>query len=116
MGRTPCPDQFKYYNVGMVHPIRDMSWLSVDDRPSTGLVILWQKFTGRCYHCRIKTVLLPPKLAGDLAATRDHLIPRSRGGGGGKNIVLSCFRCNNDKNDKMPEEFVAERCEASLPQ
>lgn len=40
-------------------------------------------------------------------ATKDHMIPQSKGGGGGSNIVLACVRCNSQKADRWPtfEEF-----------
>ncbi len=37
--------------------------------------------------------------------TLDHVIPRSRGGSGTwENLVTSCRRCNNRKGDRLPEE------------
>lgn len=37
--------------------------------------------------------------------TLDHVIPISRGGSSNyNNVVLSCFKCNNTKNNKTPEE------------
>lgn len=37
--------------------------------------------------------------------TLDHVRPRSRGGGGGwENLVTSCRRCNARKGDRTPEE------------
>lgn len=41
--------------------------------------------------------------AGDL--TLDHVLPRSRGGGGSwENLVAACRPCNNRKGDRLPEE------------
>lgn len=38
----------------------------------------------------------------------DHLIPRSKGGPGSyENLVPSCARCNHDKSDTMPDEYVS---------
>lgn len=37
--------------------------------------------------------------------TRDHILPRSRGGGDTwVNLVAACKRCNNHKADRTPEE------------
>jgi len=35
--------------------------------------------------------------------TRDHWIPKSKGG---IDIVPACFECNQAKKDKMPHEFT----------
>lgn len=37
--------------------------------------------------------------------TFDHQIPRSRGGGGGENLVLACKQCNNRKADMDVETY-----------
>lgn len=37
-------------------------------------------------------------------ATRDHLVAKSLGGGGGSNIVLSCQACNQAKADRALSE------------
>ena len=35
-------------------------------------------------------------------ATKDHVLPKSKGGGGGpKNLVLSCSGCNSKKGDRL---------------
>ena len=49
----------------------------------------------RCRYC------------GGQAETRDHVVPRSRGGKGVGNIVFACLRCNQMKADMTPEELVA---------
>jgi 5-methylcytosine-specific restriction endonuclease McrA len=42
--------------------------------------------------------------------TRDHKIPKSRGGANHKtNIVLACASCNNEKGDMPPQEFAVYR-------
>ena len=41
--------------------------------------------------------------AGEL--TLDHVLPRSRGGGGSwENLVAACRPCNNRKGDRLPDE------------
>lgn len=38
--------------------------------------------------------------------TRDHIIPMSRGGcDSWENVVTACFRCNNQKGSRTPEEW-----------
>ena len=38
--------------------------------------------------------------------TRDHVLPISRGGHDSwENVVTACFRCNNQKGNKTPEEW-----------
>jgi 5-methylcytosine-specific restriction endonuclease McrA len=40
------------------------------------------------------------------ALTRDHVVPISRGGlDAWENVVTACFRCNNLKGNRTPEEW-----------
>jgi hypothetical protein len=42
---------------------------------------------------------------GPKATTIDHVIPRSRGGGSNPgNLVACCFKCNQKKADRTPDE------------
>jgi len=42
---------------------------------------------------------------GKAKLTVDHVVPRSRGGDGGwDNVVTACLRCNQRKGDRTPEE------------
>jgi hypothetical protein len=50
------------------------------------------------------------------SVTRDHVLPRSRGGRGARNIVAACYRCNNVKGDMTAEEFVAAYRGRDLPE
>lgn len=55
---------------------------------------------GRCYYCGVRVDLK--------TATRDHRVPRSKGGRGDPgNIVLACAPCNRKKGDRDEEEFAA---------
>lgn len=72
-----------------------------------GISRLWNRHHGICHYCGQLTVLKSYRDAGRLAATRDHFIPRSKGGGEGDNIVLACYGCNSDKGDKMLDESEA---------
>lgn len=69
-------------------------------RTAADLVRLHKSAGGLCFHCGKITELTIERH--DLQATRDHFIPRSKGGGDAENIVLSCYRCNQDKGDTMP--------------
>jgi len=55
-----------------------------------------------CWYCRIPLTLAE--------ATKDHLLPVSRGGTDAiANIVPACVDCNRLKSDLTEEEFRAER-------
>jgi hypothetical protein len=48
--------------------------------------------------------------------TRDHDIPKCRGGAlGATNQVLSCQRCNSAKSDMTGEKFIAFRKTSKFP-
>ena len=52
---------------------------------------------GKCQYCGIKV----PRHK----STYDHVIPKSKGGKTNwKNIVISCFSCNQHKGSRTPEE------------
>lgn len=54
-----------------------------------------------CFWCG-KTVLLDVEQEHPDRATVDHLIPVSRGGGGGReNLRVACYRCNNRRGDRV---------------
>lgn len=63
---------------------------------------LFYKQKGRCYWCKCAMVLGGNE---DSCATREHLIPQSRGGRNFvkrngrrvRNIVAACKRCNNER-------------------
>lgn len=69
---------------------------------------------GRCFYC--DTEFAGPVQAKDRLRqdqwTRDHLFPRSRGGGKGRNIILSCVRCNRLKGDRLPTRDELKRAQA----
>lgn len=46
---------------------------------------------------------------------RDHVVPRSRGGpDSATNIVMACQACNSSKSDRLPSEWLGERCPAAV--
>jgi hypothetical protein len=80
------------------------------------LLALRRRFGGRCFYC-----LVPLKLSGEhrstkhTRVTRDHLIPRSKGGrSNSDNIVAACMRCNIRKgNGSWLDFYVRVRLELS---
>lgn len=62
------------------------------------VMALAAKHDGRCWYCGCE--LTAPLGAGTLptTATRDHVVPRSKGGANrAENIVAACRGCNNAK-------------------
>lgn len=58
---------------------------------------IWARDRGRCQYCGLP---VPRK-----KFTRDHVIPKSRGGKSTfENIVTACAICNGKKRDMTPEE------------
>jgi len=55
-----------------------------------------------CIYCGCEMTFTRNK---EHSATIEHLTPRSRGGGKGNNISLSCLGCNNDKSDLKDCEY-----------
>lgn len=41
--------------------------------------------------------------------TRDHIVPRSKGGGGGDNLVPACGPCNRAKANRSLLDFLVQR-------
>lgn len=42
---------------------------------------------------------------------RDHVVPRSRGGAdNATNVVMACRSCNSAKSDRLPSEWLGDRC------
>jgi 5-methylcytosine-specific restriction endonuclease McrA len=71
---------------------------------------VFEKTGGNCFYCG-------KKLDYDISEVEelsrsgfhvDHVIPLSRGGTYEiDNLVPSCFRCNKEKGDKTPEEWMS---------
>ena len=46
------------------------------------------------------------KLRHQRRATVDHLLPKSRGGKGGNNLIIMCSQCNCEKGDMTLDEWL----------
>lgn len=74
---------------------------------------LYELQGGCCFYC--STHLRPhPWRAGTALQqkgfTRDHVWPQVKGGMVYLNIVLACYRCNNEKANRDPTEDELELC------
>ena len=65
--------------------------------------ILLEQQEGRCHYCK------DPLEIED--ATWDHVIPKSKGGKRGSNLVVACKRCNSAKGDMPISEFTSTKTE-----
>lgn len=66
-----------------------------------------KKFKGKCHYCKRMVRVKHVKKDDPLRATLDHVIPRSKGGKDSrKNLVLSCYQCNQAKGHLRAEEFL----------
>lgn len=74
---------------------------------------LYELQSGECFYCSRAMRPHPwrnkyPKQ--EHGYTRDHVIPQIHGGALWLNIVLACFKCNNDKGDRAPTLDELETC------
>ena len=67
--------------------------------------------TASCFYCGQPISRAAATRDSKYQLSRDHLTPRSRGGGskGPDNIVLCCFGCNQEKGQLTLEEYRAVR-------
>ena len=56
-----------------------------------------------CRYCR--TTFNWDDETSEFYPTWDHKVPQSKGGGGGRNLVLACRRCNQEKGSMSVAEF-----------
>ena len=70
------------------------------------VVLMGENRIGMCHWCNAPFNEADPDST--RYPTRDHRIPKSRGGGTGLdgNLVWACRECNMLKADLMPDEFV----------
>ena len=68
---------------------------------------LYNEQSGFCAYCFNKMTMKPNKKN---TCTRDHVKPRSDGGGNGaENLVGACSLCNNEKGSKPLWKFLLDR-------
>lgn len=62
--------------------------------------VTWESFVilfnSKCFYC--------DKGYKESEFDKDHLVPKSKGGRGSVNYVLSCKKCNKSKGDRMPTQ------------
>ena len=72
------------------------------DQSKTRRRWLWKNGFRRCHYCGIRL-----HWNGKHKLTADHVIPRSHGGTNRrKNLVASCYDCNQRKGSQMPDDIV----------
>jgi len=75
---------------------------SADD--GSVLVALMEASGGRCWYCGCQMTFGGAGVGNSI--TREHLLPRARGGSNrAENIVAACRACNVSKQAKTVEEF-----------
>lgn len=86
--------------------IRNLMTVDVDE--TTTLRRIWTRDGGKCVYCQKETHLGGEQDGND--ATRDHIVPISRGGRHvEENIVLACRSCNSHKSASSWEELTASK-------
>lgn len=63
---------------------------------------LWKQQKGRCSLCGGQMRKRGP-MSGN-RATLDHIIPRSAGGRGGRNLALACYACNQARGSGRTQD------------
>lgn len=66
---------------------------------------LVERFDGRCWYCGCEVEPSYAGAANPRSPTRDHVVPRSKGGRDRDNIVLACRACNNRKRSRDIGEY-----------
>lgn len=75
---------------------------------SSPLMALAAKHGGRCWYCGCELTRPTGDSRIGTAATREHLLPRARGGSNkAENIVAACRHCNITKQAKTVDEYRA---------
>lgn len=88
--------QWVTWDVADTQPKRYFKRLPVAERVSTRHI--GRKSKGRCWYCGVSFL--------DQKLTRDHLVPKSKGGlSAASNLVLSCEPCNYAKADMSLDAY-----------
>jgi 5-methylcytosine-specific restriction endonuclease McrA len=96
-------DELPYNKITFSHldgkrtPIYKVENLEQHAGAKLTLSFAFQKYGGTCFYCRKS--FKPAAISQDI--TRDHIQPRSKGGGDHlHNLVIACGGCNRNKKDK----------------
>jgi 5-methylcytosine-specific restriction endonuclease McrA len=73
---------------------RKNKWVQLTDQ-----ILLTHPYRGKCCYCEIKLYLA-------LNYSRDHIIPKSKGGKGDKNLRPCCCHCNGEKGDMHLKQYI----------
>ena len=75
-----------------------------------GLTRLYLAQRGLCFHCHEPMIWSAKnKRRHWLSYTKEHLLPRSKGGKGRTNIVLAHGKCNVRRGDSLPTPEMMDR-------
>jgi len=81
--------------VVMRHQVRTLRRRRLFDSPTRKAVFIRDGF--RCQYCGVRISMT--------SGTRDHVVPRSRGGADNLgNVVAACVPCNTHKDARTPDE------------
>jgi 5-methylcytosine-specific restriction endonuclease McrA len=75
-------------------------------------LLLWLAQSGLCFHCHEPMAIGPArKTSGgyDNGWTREHLVPKSKGGKHGHNVVLAHVKCNSARGNADPTPEMLRR-------
>jgi hypothetical protein len=99
---SSMPSEFWFWQeFGQQHAIVQRSWAY-----RCQLVRMAEAQNWRCCHCGARADIPRNRMPKPWEATREHVVPRSKGGGDDDdNIVMACGRCNHDRGDLEPSSF-----------
>lgn len=81
---------------------------------SSALMALAAQHGGRCWYCGCELTRQNGDASVKTTATRDHIIPRSKGGTNrADNLIAACRACNNGKRARSLEDYRAKLSDAA---